>query len=57
MQDTILVSTIDIKAVRHWCAENGVRAAITPMIYRNRIHHFTAAMSGEDTFLFRLRWT
>lgn len=56
MQDTTLASTSDIKAVRQWCAQNEVRADITPTIYRNRIHHFTAVMSGEDTFLFRFRW-
>ena len=56
MQDTTLASTIDIASVRQWCAQNGVRADITPTIYRNRIHHFTAVMSGDDTFLFRLRW-
>lgn len=57
MQDTTLPSPIDIAGVRKWCAENGVKAAITPTIYRNRIHHFTAAMSEDDAFLFRLRWT
>lgn len=56
MQDTTLASTSDIKAVRQWCAQNEVRADITPTIYRNRIHHFSAVMSGEDTFLFRFRW-
>jgi hypothetical protein len=48
---------IDVRAVREWCALNGVNATINATIYRGRIRHYEATMSPDDMFLFRLRWS